>query len=161
MATMKRWVLFAYHLPREPSTPRIALWRGLRRLGCAQIGDGLVALPLNATTREQLEWLAAAVIEAGGESSIWLGEASTRAQEARWVGRINDGVAAEYATVTARAAAAAALDEPARLRALRQLRRELRRVRARDYFGARQGADAEAAVEALGRRAPVEPAAVR
>jgi hypothetical protein len=31
------WVLLAYRLPREPSTPRIALWRGLRRLGAAQI----------------------------------------------------------------------------------------------------------------------------
>ncbi len=31
------WVLLAYRLPREPSTPRIALWRRLRRLGAAQV----------------------------------------------------------------------------------------------------------------------------
>ncbi len=39
------WVLLSYRLPREPSTPRIAVWRKLKRLGVAQISDGLVALP--------------------------------------------------------------------------------------------------------------------
>jgi len=47
------WVLLSYRLPGEPSTPRIALWRKLRRLGVAQISDGLVALPRGARTREQ------------------------------------------------------------------------------------------------------------
>src|SRR6266496_4310557 len=63
-----RWVLLAYRLPREPSTPRITLWRQLRRLGVAQIADGVVALPLDARTREQLEWLAEDVVDNGGEA---------------------------------------------------------------------------------------------
>jgi hypothetical protein len=42
----------------EPSTPRIAVWRRLRRLGVVQVGDGLVALPADARTREQLKWVA-------------------------------------------------------------------------------------------------------
>ena len=62
------WVLLAYRLPREPSTPRIALWRALRRLGAAQLTDGVVALPEDSRTREQIEWLADGVIEAGGEA---------------------------------------------------------------------------------------------
>ena len=41
------WVLLAYRLPREPSTPRSALWRKLRRLGAAQVLDGLAALLLD------------------------------------------------------------------------------------------------------------------
>src|SRR3954470_6216916 len=68
------WALLAYRLPREPSTPRIALWRALRRLGVGQIVDGLVALPADARTREQLEWLAEAVTQAGGEASVWLAQ---------------------------------------------------------------------------------------
>ena len=56
-----RWVLLAFRLPREPSTPRIAVWRKLKRLGVAQLLDGLVALPLDSRNREQLEWLAADV----------------------------------------------------------------------------------------------------
>ena len=77
------WVLLAYRLPREPSTPRIALWRHLRRLGALQLLDGLVALPLGPETREQLEWLADEVVEAGGEATVWIAEPGQRAQEAR------------------------------------------------------------------------------
>ena len=51
------WVLLAYRVPREPSTPRITVWRKLKRLGVAQVVDGLVALPLDARTKEHLEWL--------------------------------------------------------------------------------------------------------
>ena len=44
------WVLLSYRMPREPSTPRIAVWRRLRQLGAAQLGDGLVALVSNGLT---------------------------------------------------------------------------------------------------------------
>src|SRR6266511_2921251 len=58
MDARQQWVFLAYRLPREPSTPRIAVWRKLRRLGVVQLLDGLVVLPLDNRTREQLEWLA-------------------------------------------------------------------------------------------------------
>src|ERR687892_36086 len=67
------WVLLAYRVPREPSTPRSALWRKLRRLGAAQVVDGLAALPLDARNREQLEWLADEGAEAGGGATRWGG----------------------------------------------------------------------------------------
>src|SRR5437764_8061301 len=69
-----------HRLPRTPSTPRITLWRKLRRLGVAQIMDGVVALPADADPREQLEWLAEEVVQAGGEATIWLSEPTTAAQ---------------------------------------------------------------------------------
>jgi len=75
MTGVGTWVLLAYRLPREPSTPRIALWRNLRRLGAAQLLDGLVALPADSRTREQLEWLADSVLESGGEAILWMGQA--------------------------------------------------------------------------------------
>ena len=50
-----QWVLLAYRLPRDPSTPRSALWRKLRQLGAVQVLDGLAALPLDARNREQLD----------------------------------------------------------------------------------------------------------
>jgi hypothetical protein len=61
-------VLLACRLPREPSTPRIAPWRTLRRLGAAQLTDGVVAPPANSRMREQFDWLADGVLEAGGET---------------------------------------------------------------------------------------------
>src|SRR6266536_6066984 len=90
------WVLLAYRLPREPSTPRSALWRKLRRLGAAQLLDGLAALPLYARNREQLEWLADEVVEAGGDATIWIGELGSAAQERELATRMADGVAADY-----------------------------------------------------------------
>jgi hypothetical protein len=128
------WVLLAYRLPREPSTPRIALWRKLRRLGAAQVLDGLAALPLDARNREQLEWLADEVAEAGGEATIWVGELASAAQERELAGRMAEAVAAEYRVVIDAAAAARAERSGRRRRTLGRLRRELRRIRARDYF---------------------------
>jgi len=46
----------------------------LRRLGAAQVVDGRAALPLDACHREQLEWLAEEVSQAGGEATVWVGE---------------------------------------------------------------------------------------
>lgn len=90
------WVLLAYRLPREPSTPRIALWRALRRLGAAQLLDGLVALPADSRTREQLEWLADTVVEAGGEATIWLAQPGSSAQERTIAATMQAGVGEEY-----------------------------------------------------------------
>src|SRR5438045_3345519 len=128
------WVLLAYRLPRDPSTPRSALWRKLRRLGAAQVLDGLAALPLDARNREQLEWLADEVVQAGGEATIWIGELASAAQERTLAARMADAVAADYRTLTADAAGARGEPVGQRKRTLGRLRRELRRIRARDYF---------------------------
>jgi hypothetical protein len=128
------WVLLAYRLPREPSTPRSALWRKLRRLGAAQVLDGLAALPFDARTREQLEWLAEEVAEAGGEATIWVGELASAAQERELAGRMAEAVAADYRTLVADADGAQRESPGSRRRTLARLRRELRRIRARDYF---------------------------
>src|SRR5882672_2828693 len=100
------WVLLAYRLPREPSTPRSTLWRKLRRLGAAQVLDGLAALPLDARNRERLEWLADEVVEAGGTATIWVGELASAAQERELAGRMAEAIAADYLTLIADAAAA-------------------------------------------------------
>jgi hypothetical protein len=128
------WVLLAYRLPREPSTPRSALWRKLRRLGAAQVLDGLAALPLDARNREQLEWLADEVVEARGEATIWVGELGSGAQERELAARMADAVAGDYRAVIDEAVAARGQPAGQRRRTLGRLRRELRRIRARDYF---------------------------
>src|SRR2546421_12267955 len=56
------WVLLAYRLPRDPSGPRVTVWRKLRRLGAVQLVDGLVALPADAATVEAFDWLADEVV---------------------------------------------------------------------------------------------------
>src|SRR5437867_1722877 len=96
VARRSGWVLLAFRLPREPSTPRIAVWRKLKRLGAAQLVDGLVALPLDSRNREQLEWVADDVAEAGGEATIWIGELASAEQERQLAARMRETVAGEY-----------------------------------------------------------------
>lgn len=143
------WVLLTYRLPREPSTPRSSVWRKLRRLGVAQLADGLVALPADARTREQLDWLAQEVREAAGTAGVWLARPAAVAQERDLATAMAAERAAEYAGVREAAHAAAALDEPSRRRAVRRLREELRRIRRRDFFPPLERDAAVAAVEAL------------
>jgi hypothetical protein len=143
------WVLLAYRLPRQPSTPRSALWRKLRRLGAAQVLDGLAALPLDARNREQLEWLADEAVEAGGEATVWVGELGSAAQERELATRMAEAIAGEYRLLIEQAAAARAQAPGLRRRTLGRLRRELRRVRARDYFPPPERERAQQALEEL------------
>ncbi len=143
------WVLLCYRVPREPSAPRIAIWRALKRLGAGQLGDGLAALPADARTREQLEWVAEEVTGAGGSAGVWLARPASVAQERELAAAMAAARAAEYAAVTARAAAARDAGEAERAAALRRLRAELRRITRRDYFPPAAREQARAAVEAL------------
>jgi len=146
-----QWVFLVYRLPRDPSTPRIALWRSLRRLGVVQLADGVVALPLDGRTKEQLEWLADEVIEAGGEASIWVAEAGSAAQERALASRMAEAVAVDYRAVCVAARSAAMESAAGRRKTLRRLRRELRAIRARDFFPPSEAAEARRAVESLGQ----------
>jgi hypothetical protein len=144
-----RWVLLAYRLPREPSTPRIAVWRRLRRLGALQLVDGLVALPLDQHTREALEWVAEEVEEAGGEATVWLAEPAASTDERALTRRMATAVADDYRAVIEAAGAAAERPAAERRRAAAKLRRTLHRVRARDFFPPPERRRAERAVERL------------
>lgn len=155
MVDRRRWVLLAYRLPREPSTPRIALWRKLRQLGAAQLLDNLAALPLDSQTREQLEWLAEDVIEAGGEASVWLAEPAAVADDRALAEGLRAARAEEYRTIAEAAIHAAEEQATVRRRTLQRLRREMRRIRARDYFAAPERHEAEAALERLAQTAEV------
>jgi hypothetical protein len=87
------WVLLAYRMPREPSTPRISVWRKLRKHGALQIVDGLVALPADPRTIEAFDWLADEVMEAGGEAWTWRAAPGSKRQHAALLQRINEAAA--------------------------------------------------------------------
>jgi hypothetical protein len=143
------WVLLAYRLPREPSTPRIAVWRKLRQLGAAQIVDGLVALPADNRTREQMAWLAEQVREASGDAWVWEATPTSRAQARDLTAAMAAGISAEYEAIADQAMKAARANAPLKARALSRLRRELHRVEARDYFALPAKQAALAALEKL------------
>ncbi len=136
-------------MPRKPSTPRIAIWRSLKRLGVAQLADGLVTLPLDSRTREALEWVADDVEAAGGEASTWIATPGSRSQERALAARMADAIAAEYERVAAEARESAEQEAWLRRRTLARLRRELHRIRRRDFFPPAERERAEAAVAQL------------
>jgi hypothetical protein len=140
---MHEWALLVYRFPREPSTPRIALWRRLRRLGAAQLLDGVAALPLTPDTREQLEWLAESVVEAGGSATVWLAQPSTAKEGRELRARMRATVQEDYERVVA------AAHGEADGRTIGRLRRALRAIRARDYFDAPGRRRAERALGSL------------
>lgn len=143
------WVLLSYRLPREPSGPRTTLWRRLKRLGVAQISDGLVALPADARTREALEWLAEDVEAAGGTAGLWTARPGSSAQERDLATGMAGARAQEYAELAAACAAAAPTTGAELTRALRRLRGEWRAINRRDFFPPPERELAETALRAL------------
>jgi hypothetical protein len=149
MSQAEDWVLLAYRLPRVPSTPRSAVWRKLKRLGVGWLSDGLVALPADARTREQLEWIAEEITDNGGDAGLWLGRPLEASATVAVADRMTAAVAAEYDALAAEADAALAADPAARRRAVVRLRRELHRIQDRDFFACPEGETARRAVEHL------------
>jgi hypothetical protein len=143
------WVLLHYQLPRVPSTPRIALWRRLRRLGAAQLGDGLVTLPADARTVEQLEWLAQDVREASGTAGVWTARPTSLAQERELTTAMAAARAAEYVALAEEAEAARSGSDRERDKALVRLRRQWREITRRDFFPPAERDAADAALRDL------------
>lgn len=140
------WVLLSYRVPREPSTPRIAIWRRLKDLGVVQVGDGLAALPHNDHTKEQLEWVAQQVIEADGDAIVWSAQPTTRADSAHLIDQQREARDTEYGALIEEVKKAG---RPIDSRTLARWRREFRRIERRDHFDSQQHDVAQAALNAL------------
>jgi len=130
------WVLLSYRIPREPSTPRIAIWRKLRDLGVAQIVDGMVALPGNDRTRERLQWIAVSVREAGGEALVWDADLAEQVDGNTLRLAMSAERTQEYEDLLADVRATPTNDG----RTIRKWRRAWQTIKRRDYFDA-AGAD--------------------
>ena len=133
------WLLLVYRLPREPSRPRVAVWRKLKALGALYLQDGAAVLPEDAFTREQLEWLQLRVREAGGEATLWEATPNTVAERndlVRIFGASRDEAYGEIVEAAGRLWRKAMLggDGSGLMEDLKKLEREFRAERRRDYF---------------------------
>ena len=134
-----RWLILIYQLPREPSRHRVAVWRKLKALGALYLQDGAAALPEDAVTREQLEWLQLRVKEAGGEATLWEALPNTVAEGRSLVEEFRASREAAYKDLIEAAGrlerkAALGSDKASLTEELGKMEREFRAERRRDYF---------------------------
>jgi ChrB-like protein len=134
----QRWLIMTYRLPREPSGPRVAAWRKLKALGALYLQDGAVALPENAITREQLEWLQLQIREAQGDATLWQAQPTAIGENDALVAAFQSSREEAYRELIA---GAERIRRKAELgggntlsEELNKLEREFRRERKRDYF---------------------------
>jgi hypothetical protein len=125
------WVLLVYQIPSEPSARRVGVWRKLKRLGALLLHDSLWVLPATAHTREQFQWLAAEIIEFGGEATFWEAELLLGGEQANLVVQFREQVEAVYRDILAK------LQTPDSDLAV--LARDYQQAKARDYFDTELG----------------------
>lgn len=147
--TAGSWVLLNYRMPRNPSSPRVSLWRRLQSLGVAQLSDGLVALPADARTREHLEWIAAEVEANDGMATVWVGQPASPDHAHRIVAAMQEERRKEYLALVRDAEDAADLSGATRARAAKRLQQQHRKISRRDYFPPAERETARAAIKSL------------
>ena len=64
------WIVFSYSLPAKSSSPRVSVWRQLKRLGAISPVGGVYVLPAREPCEEAFGWLAQQVRQAGGEALV-------------------------------------------------------------------------------------------
>lgn len=159
------WLIFIYRIPREPSRPRVAAWRKLKTLGALYLQDGVAALPEDAVTREQLQWLQLNIRESGGEATLWEAAPETISEEKRLVQSFREAREKGYRAIIdeaerLRRKAELGADEEALRKELSRVERDFRAERRRDYFRSPLRKEALSALKAAQRaiRGGTDPA---
>ena len=151
-----RWLLLVYTVPAQPTRKRAFIWRLLKKLGAVYLRDGICVLPDRPGTRAGLSAVADKIGEFGGQATLateaqldpaTIEVVRRQAQQAR---------RAEYtAVVDAGSALVSHIRRETRHRDLGpselellendlvKLRRWRDQIRARDYFSAEAGTEAE------------------
>src|SRR6185436_14190980 len=101
-----RWVVLCYSLPsKASSSPRVALWRRLRRLGAISPAGGAYILPAREECIEAFQWLAQEIRLARGEALLIYVERFDGLSDTQLIEQFRAARQQEYAEVDAQAAA--------------------------------------------------------
>jgi hypothetical protein len=156
----QRWLLLIHQLPSKPAYFRVKVWRRLQGIGAVAVKSTVYALPANAETQEDFEWLLKEIVEGGGEAMVC---------EARLIDGFSDAQARalfdaardeDYETITkeakslsAQLEATATAEDRTEFRTLTaRLRKRLADIAAIDFFGATGRLSAESLISELERR---------
>ena len=142
------WLVFSYSLPsKAQSSPRVALWRRLRRLGAITLTGGIHVLPAREEDLEAFQWLAEEVQQAKGEAVVMRVVQFEGLTDADLIERFRRVRAEDYAAIETQASTLEERlrvglkpEERARLRErLERLRRQHAEVARIDFFDASEG----------------------
>lgn len=95
------WLLLLYKIAPEPTSGRVYIWRKLKRLGAVLLHDAVWVLPDTARTREHFQWLAAEIIEMGGEAWLWESHPALSGPEAALIQQFVQQTEAAYRAILA------------------------------------------------------------
>ena len=164
-----RWLVLTWRLPASASsTPRVATWRSLQRLGAVNLTPGSVIVPYSEHLHEQLDWIAEDITQRGGDAYVLPITELPESDEEAIRRRMKLARRAEYVRLHDSAEALAgrlgktdfATIEPAeRLRLERELgalERGLERVAERDHFSSAERSRATRAIRLARRQAQKE-----
>jgi hypothetical protein len=129
------WIIFSYRVPSEPSTLRVRAWRILKRVGALALQQSVYVVPNVPQATRKLRQLRDLIEENGGDA-VWLDVAEFTQWSAEWlITRFNEERSQEYSDFMRACAEfnfyATVSESQTRLE---QLRKEFRKLRARDYF---------------------------
>lgn len=156
----QRWLLLIHQLPSKPAYFRVKIWRRLQGIGAVAVKSTVYALPANAETQEDFEWLLKEIVEGGGEAMVC---------EARLIDGLSDGqaralfdaardedyeeISKEARALVSRLTTTGTDDESAEFRSqAKRLRKRLADIATIDFFGATGRLTAESLVAEIERK---------
>ncbi len=152
------WVVFSYSLPSQSrSSPRVALWRRLRRLGAISPAGGVQVLPARDECVEAFQWLAQEIRQTQGDAVVMRVEQFEGLTDQQLIALFHAACQEDYAEIEAEAAelektirakrkATERAQAGERLNKLRRRHADIARV---DYFDCPDGARVAARLDRI------------
>jgi hypothetical protein len=110
---------------------RVYIWRKLKRLGAVLFQGAVWVLPNTARTLEQFQWLAAEIVEMGGEAALW--------ESQPVLSNMHDGLVQQFREQTDQAYGEILNQLGKRNPDLETLSRQYQQARQKDYFQSQVG----------------------
>ncbi|HEY9346436.1 MAG TPA: chromate resistance protein ChrB domain-containing protein [Inquilinus sp.] len=160
ISTEQRWLLLIHQLPTKPAYFRVKIWRRLQGIGAVAVKNTVYALPSNAETQEDFEWLLKEIVEGGGEAVVCEARLVDGLSDAQVRALFDTARDEDYGALATEARdLAAALDKngeaerraEARGQVVR-LRKRLAEIAAIDFFGANGREPAEGLIAGIEAR---------
>lgn len=95
------WIVLSYSLPAKANTPRVTLWRRLRRLGAISPTGSVYILPAHNECVESFQWLAQEIQQAEGEVLIMRVPQFEGLEDGQVIALFNQARAEEYTEILA------------------------------------------------------------